>query len=257
MPAPRLAARRLLMAVALGIALGAVLWWPAASLAVLMPPKVSCEQWSGSLWSGRCAGLSIDGSRSGNLDWSLRRPRLNTLTLPVQLTWRAGDSNAEAIVLLTAQRPSPSLPAFEQLRLHLALQTLRSVLPSSMRLGPLASLEGWLETRDLQLHFDAMGTAQPRGELRLQDARWLRDDLALGDLLAEFQALDATQARTDAKSPGGMVRDLGGPLSLEGKINFAPAGAYRADFRLEARSPSAAQALGIVAPLEVTLEGRL
>ena len=84
--------------------------------------------------------------------------------------------------------------------------------------------------------------------MRLEDVRLLRADIPLGDFALEFS--------TSSEATRGSVRDLGGPLRASGEIEFAPALAYSAVLRLEARSPSAAQALGIAGPFEVKLEGR-
>ena len=126
--------------------------------------------------------------------------------------------------------------------------TLRNALPASVQIGPLAALEGRLQAAGLRWSLDAENRLQPSGEVRLEGVRLLRGDVALGDFVAEFSTSDATTR--------GSVRDLGGPLRAAGEIEFAPALAYSAVLRLEARSPSAAQALGIAGPFEAKIEGR-
>lgn len=249
--ARRFAVRTLAFAVFCGFAMGALLWLPSAWIAGLLPADVSCSHWAGRIWSGRCAGLSIRGSRSGDLTWALGRPRATdsiSLTLPVQLAWSAGDSSARGVLVLAPQRSGSSVRAMHAVELDLSLQTLRNALPASVQIGPLAALEGRLQAAGLRWSLDAENRLQPSGEVRLEGVRLLRGDVALGDFVAEFSTSDATTR--------GSVRDLGGPLRAAGEIEFAPALAYSAVLRLEARSPSAAQALGIAGPFEAKLEGR-
>ena len=252
--ARRFAARTLAFAVLCGFALGALLWMPAVWIAGLLPADVSCGRWAGRVWSGRCEGLSIRGSRSGDLTWALGRPGATdkiSLTFPVQLAWSIGDSSARGVLVLAPQRSGLSLRAMHAVEVDLSLQTLRNALPASVQLGPLAALEGRLRAAELQGSLDGVDRLQAMGEVRLEDVRLLRGDIPLGDFAAKFSA-----PTTSALATQGSVRDLGGPLRAAGDIEFAPALAYSAVLRLEARSPSAAQALGIAGPFEAKLEGR-
>jgi len=250
--ARRFAARTLAFAVLCGFVLGACLWLPAAWLAGLLPPEMSCSRWTGRVWSGRCEGLSVRGSRSGDLTWTLGTPQITgpiSLTVPIQLGWSIGDSSARGLLVLAPQRSGSSLRAMHAVGLDLSLQTLRNALPANVQLGPLAALEGRLRTAELRWTLDGVDRLQPIGEVRLEDVRLLRGDIPLGDFAAKFS--------TSTEDTRGSVRDLGGPLRASGEIEFAPALAYSAVLRLEARSPSATQALGIAGPFEVKLEGRL
>jgi hypothetical protein len=261
--ARRFAARTLAFAVLCGFALGALLWMPAVWIAGLLPADVSCGRWAGRVWLGRCEGLSIRGSRSGDLTWALGRPGATdkiSLTFPVQLAWSIGDSSARGVLVLAPQRSGLSLRAMHAVELDLSLQTLRNALPASVQLGPLAALEGRLRAAELQGSLDGVDRLQAMGEVRLEDVRLLRGDIPLGDFAAKFSAptpsATPTTPTTSAMATRGSVRDLGGPLRAAGDIEFAPALAYSAVLRLEARSPSAAQALGIAGPFEAKLEGR-
>lgn len=249
--AQRFAARTLTLAVLCGFALGALLWMPSAWLAGLLPAEISCNRWAGRVWSGHCEGLSIRGSRSGDLRWVLSTPRATaaiSLALPVRLDWSSGDSTARGVLVLALQRGRPSLRAMQAIELDLSLQTLRNALPASVQLGALAALEGRLRAVELSWSLDDSDRLQPVGVLRLEAARLLRGNIPLGDFVAEFS--------TSTETTHGTVRALGGPLRAAGEIQFAPSRAYSAVLRLEARSPSAAQALGIVGPFDATLEGR-
>lgn len=226
-----------------GLLVGILLWWPASWLAGWLPAGVSCSRWTGRLWTGGCEGLAIDGSRSGDVAWSLKAPRWNSLTLPLQLTWSAGTSRGSATLLVGFRGVAPVVRGMDDVDLSVSLQDVRNALPTQLRLGAVASFDGRLETRGLRLNFDESDRLVAAGALRIRGARYLRGNSPLGDLLARF--------------PDGAITDLGGPLRIEGRVEFAPARAYRADLRVEARSASLAQALGIAAPFEIKFEGRL
>lgn len=238
-----------------GLSIGCLLWLPAAWLSPLLPARLSCADLRGSVWSGRCVGLSVDGSRSGTVSWAISWPRFKSLTapdlkLPLHLDWSSADSNARVTLLLAGDLGERPWPEIETADLDVSLQTVRNALPANVRLGPVTGVDGRLAARGLKLPSDLDGTLRPFGALRISNARLLRGDVSLGNFWVEFP-------RTTAASPHGAVRDLGGPLRVAGEIAFASAGAYSAVLRVEARSASAAHALGITGPFELKLEGRL
>ena len=255
--ARRVAARWLAVPLAFGL-LAALLWWlPMRWVAALLPTGIGCEQWSGTLWAGGCAGLSIRGSRSGELAWRLQAAP-NSLQLPLALAWRAGDSRAQGAVridlaglLFGAASPTAMLSRVEVRELDVSLQTLRNALPANLRLGAVAALEGRVRTAGLQLAVDARQTLQARGELRLVALRLLRADLPLGDFWVRFESPPPPQPAR------GSLRDLGGPLQVAGNIEFRVERAYVAILSVAARSPAAARALGVAEPFEIKVEGRL
>lgn len=97
----------------------------------------------------------------------------------------------------------------------------------------------------MELALQRNGIAGVQGVARLHNARSLRTDSDLGNFEAEFSGTN------------GSIRDLGGPIALRGTIRLPQASRYVIDARVSARQASLAQALGLSAPLDVSLEGQL
>ncbi len=235
------AKRRLVLLLLAGLLAGVVVWLPASVIAALLPAGLRCDALVGSVWNGRCAGLGVRGSRSGDLSWALGVPSLRPLRLPVQLTWQRGDSFIMGLV-------SFSLAGVEAVRIERAdvsLQTLRDALPADLALRAVAGLAGRLQGNGVELRLQSARLQGVQGRLSLRDARLLRFDAALGDFAADLQG------------NRGRVVDLGGPLQLVGELRLEPDGRYRVDAKVEARAPALRQALGLVKPTELAIEGRL
>lgn len=235
------AARRLFPLLLAGLLAGVVVWLPASVLSALLPAGLRCDALVGSVWNGRCAGLSLRGSRSGDLSWVLRSPSLRSWRLPVQFAWQRGDSSIEGVLSIAFA----GVETLHISRADVSLQTLRDALPADLALRAVAGLAGRLQGNGVELRLQSARLQGVQGRLTLRNTRLLRLDAVLGDFAAELQG------------NRGRFTDLGGPLQLAGELRLEADGRYRVDAKVEARAPALRQALGLVKPAELAIEGRL
>ena len=170
----------------------------------------SCVSIEGSVWNGYCGGLRVRGAALGDLTWQVRPVRLlvgklaahvdleQPPRLAVQGDVEIGLGGAFLARNLTASLPLdpkvlPGLPPTltGTLRLDLALARVT-------RNGVVRSLRGRIEARDL---VDSSGYVTP-----------------LGNFAVTFPG--GTAATT------GRLRDLGGPLAVQGKLVLTPQPGY-------------------------------
>jgi general secretion pathway protein N len=187
----------------------------------------SCASVAGSLWNGYCGGLTVRGAALGDLTWQVRPARLLSGKLAAQVDLEhppalfargeveIGLGGTLAAHDLTASLPLsstviPGLPPTltGSLRLNLALARLT-------RQGIVRQLEGRIEAHDL---VDASGDVTP-----------------LGNFAVTFPG-------GTAEEPTGRLRDLGGPLAVQGKIVLTPQPGYTLSGYVTPR-PSAVPAL--------------
>lgn len=224
-----------------GLLLGLIVWLPANFFGYLLPDGVTCTRLSGTLWRGTCTELSIRGSRSGSLQWTLTAPTMRPLAAGLRLAWQHGDSAATAAVLW---RPNGVvLISIDNAAVDLG--DIRAALPSTVSLGRIAALAGRLETRELSVSMQRGKLADVVGTLALVDTRLLRDAVALGAFQAKFFGTR------------GEVSDLGGPIKLAGTVSLPQPGQYAATAKVTASDNLLPAKLGVVMPLDLSLEGGL
>ena len=164
----------------------------------------SCASLEGSLWSGSCAGLVVRGTPVGDVSWSLRPWRLFVGKLAVHLNLRRATATASADVELgmgesvtahdvVADAPLdsgliPGIPQTLHGRAHVELAL------AQVRRGIITQLQGRIEARDLEDRSTA--------------------DTPLGSYLVTFPG--------GSGEPTGKLRDLDGPLALEGTLRLTP-----------------------------------
>jgi general secretion pathway protein N len=182
---------------------------PAAWIVPASPQSaVGCTGVEGTLWSGSCAGLFVQRKPVGDLTWELKPRRLLAGRLAAHLTLSSalGHGSAEAEVglggALSAHDLSADLPLDPKLmpglppglrgQAHLALALV------ALEGGTLRRLVGRIEVHDLE-DFDG-GTTR------------------LGSYVATFAPTDG--------DPTGLIRDLDGPLSVEGTLRLTRQGGF-------------------------------
>jgi general secretion pathway protein N len=164
----------------------------------------SCASIEGSLWSGSCAGLVIRGTSVGDVSWSLKPWRLFAGELAAHVNVKRGTATAAADVELgiggrvtahnvVADAPLdsgliPGIPQSLHGRAHVELAL------AQVRHGIITELEGRIEARDLEDRSNA--------------------DTPLGSYLVTFPG--------GSGEPIGKLRDLDGPLALEGTLRLTP-----------------------------------
>ncbi|HUL18060.1 MAG TPA: type II secretion system protein N [Steroidobacteraceae bacterium] len=168
----------------------------------------ACAALEGSLWSGTCSGLSVQGRPVGELSWELRpltllRGRLGAhVTLSAPAAQAAADAEVGLGGTLSARNlradltldPAllPGVPPQLHGQAHLDLPLLL------LKGGALRQLKGTVEAHDLE---------ERSGNVT-----------RLGSYAVSFPGGDG--------EPVGQIKDLGGPLSLQGTLRFPREGGY-------------------------------
>lgn len=190
---------------------------PAAWIVPARGPQWTCASIDGSLWSGTCAGLAVSGKPLGDLTWELHPLRLAAGRLAAHLTVGHGPADAAADVEVTfGQRVTarnvvadlpldpallPSLPADLHGRAHVELAL------AQVQRGIIRQLEGRIEARNLE---ERSG-----------------NDTPLGSYSVTFPG--------GSGEPVGTLRDLEGPLALEGTLRLTPAPGFELEGVIAAR----------------------
>jgi Type II secretion system (T2SS), protein N len=166
----------------------------------------ACTTLEGSLWSGSCAGLVLSGTPVGDVSWSLKPLRLlaGRLAAHVKITHGAAASASGDLEVgfggaVIARHVVADLPLDPRLLPGLP-QTLHGsahaeLALAQVRQGVLTQLEGRIEARNLE---DRSGGA----------------DTPLGSYLVTFPG--------GSGQPIGKLRDLEGPVALEGTLRLTP-----------------------------------
>jgi general secretion pathway protein N len=168
----------------------------------------ACAALEGTLWSGTCSGLMLQGRPFGEFSWELRpltllRGRLGAhLTLSAPAVQAAADADVGLGGTVTARNVRadltldpkllPGMPPQLHGQAHLDLSLVR------VKGGALTELKGTIEAHDLE---DRAGSVTP-----------------LGSYAVRFAGGDG--------EPVGQIRDLGGPLSLQGTLRLPRQGGY-------------------------------
>jgi general secretion pathway protein N len=191
---------------------------PAAWVLPARGPQWSCAGIEGSLWSGGCAGLIVSGTALGDLSWDLHPARLLLGRAAAQLTMAHGLADVHAEVEATlggwitarnvvADLPLdpallPGVPANMHGRVHcdLALVQLQRRI--------IRQLQGRIEARNLE---ERSG-----------------NNTALGSYVVTFPG--------GSGDPVGTLRDLEGPLALEGTLRLTPAPGFELEGFIAARN---------------------
>lgn len=190
---------------------------PAAWILPTRGPQWSCMSIDGSLWSGACAGLVVSGTSLGDLNWDLHPLRLLLGRLAAHVTLGHGpaDGTADLELMLggrvaarnvVANLPLdpallPAVPPNLHGRAHVELAQV------NLRHGIISQLQGRIEARDLE---ERSG-----------------NNTALGSYAVNFPG--------GSGEPVGTLRDLNGPLALEGTLRLTPAPGFELEGFIAAR----------------------
>ena len=180
-----------------------------ASWVVPAPPSVvSCGAVDGSIWSGSCAGLNVQGATLGDVVWDIHALKLLTLKLSanIALTRPVGSLHGDFDVGLdksvTARNVQADIPLDGDVLLLLPpnLQTLRGNINANIDSAYIAKnvikqIAGHIEVHDLVDH-DRQGVATPLGNYAVTFP-----PAATGD-------------------PTGQIKDLGGPLAVDATLRL-------------------------------------
>lgn len=199
--------RWIAIALAAGLLIGAIRWWPASALSAALPSTVNCALWQGSVWRGRCAALLIDQQPMGTVDWTLSVALRPLPGLRLAFLWRTENSFLRATLL-----PGRTLTLVD-VTVDCALHELRpwTTLALAGTIGGTFEKLVWREGELLHA----------RGALNTQALRLLTwRGIAVPELeLGDFQL--SLDTRKDSR-PRAWLQETAGPLRLRAEIDFPP-----------------------------------
>jgi hypothetical protein len=178
---------------------------PASWVIPVPPAAISCAAVDGSIWSGTCAGLTVQGASIGDVVWDVHALRLLTgkLSANVVLTRPRGSLRGDFDVGLdksvTARNVHADLPLDRD---------VMSQLPRDLR-----TLRGSANADIAFAHMAKNIITQLQGRIELHDLEDRDPDLMpLGSYSLTFPGGNG--------DPTGQLRDLGGPLAVEGTVRL-------------------------------------
>lgn len=191
---------------------------PATLLTRFLPHEVACEDPSGTLWAGTCGELRSGELALSGLHWTLH---------PLSLL------GARAVLDLHSDDPRAAGRAQVTLRFNgdAQIQALSALLPLQDGLSVLP--KGWNGSIALSIaraRIEDRRLAAIEGTVTAQQLSSTRPSLDLGSLQLEFPP-------AASGAPLGTLRDLGGPLSLQGHVRLTPDGGFELEATVAARDP--------------------
>ncbi|MGA2023559.1 MAG: type II secretion system protein N [Steroidobacteraceae bacterium] len=211
---------------------------PAAVLPWLLPATLRCDAPSGTLWEGECTELRGGEWELADVHWTLHPAAL----LRAQLSADLVSADPRAAGRTRATLHLNGLLELERLDARVPLQGGWSLLPS-----------GW--SGILELHVE-------RASLRSGQLSALQGRVILRQLRSEQSPEDFGSYELDVPAPAaaasgpstpivGQLRDIDGPLSVQGELRLSSQGAYELSGTLAPRggaSPELRQALQLLGP---------
>jgi general secretion pathway protein N len=188
----------------------------------LIPNRVAkaCVTLEGSLSSGSCAGLVLNGTSVGDVNWTLEPLRLllGRVAAHVNVAHGSGATVSADVEVglsgaVTARHVVADVPLDSGLLPGIP-RTLRGgvhadLTRAQVQKGVITDLEGRIEARNLE---DRSGSA----------------DTPLGSYVVTFPG--------DSNPPTGKLRDLEGPLALEGTLRLTPQPGFQLEGQIAPRS---------------------
>lgn len=178
---------------------------PASWVVPAPPAAVSCATVDGSIWSGTCGGLVVQGSALGDLVWDIHALRLLTgkLSANIVLTRPTGSVRGDFDVgvgkSVTVRNVLADLPLD---------QDLMSLMPVNLR-----TVHGTAHADIAFAHVVKNIVTQLQGHIELHDLEdHGRDVLPLGNYSLTFPG--------GSGDPTGQLQDMGGPLAVQGTVRL-------------------------------------
>jgi general secretion pathway protein N len=175
---------------------------PASWVIPAPPANVACATVDGSIWSGACTGLSVRGSPVGDVVWEVHALRLLAGKLSAHIVVTRANASARGDVevgldkIITARNVQADLPLD------------RALIP---QLPP--SLRGNAHADIALVRVDKGIVTQLQGRIEAHDLEERdRDTTRLGDYSLLFPG--------STGEPTGQLKDLGGPLAVEGTLRL-------------------------------------
>jgi general secretion pathway protein N len=179
---------------------------PASWVVPAPPSQVSCTSVDGSIWSGTCEGLVVQGAPVGDLTWDVHALRLliGQLSANINLTLPTGSVRGDFDVGLNKSISARNVQATLPLD-----QNVKALLPGNLR-----SLDGSTNFNIVFAHIAKGIVTQLEGVIEIHD---LQDHDRDG--VTPFGSYSLTFPGGSG-DPTGQLKDLGGPLAVEGTVRL-------------------------------------
>ncbi len=208
---------------------------PAAALMPLLPAGVSCQTPGGTVWHGTCAQLREGSFSLSGFAWRLHPAALLRLRLSAELTSDDPRAQGHTHVEITRDGQIRVQGLSAQLPLHGGLAVFPRGLAGTVQIA----IDGASLQREELLAL--------QGSIRVLQLRSESQSADLGSFELLFPP-------APAGSPiEGQLRDLGGPLSVNGQLRLMRGGGYDLSGSVAAReqaSPELLQALQLLGPAD-------
>jgi general secretion pathway protein N len=179
---------------------------PASWVIPAPPSPVACADVDGSIWSGTCTGLTLQGTSLGDVTWNVHALRLLTgkLSANIVLTRSAGSASGDFDIGLDKSITGRNVQANVPLD-----QNIKALLPA------LRSLSGSANANLASVHVVKDLVTQIQGRIEVHD---LEDHDRDG--VTPFGSYAVTFPGGDSGNPTGELRDIGGPLAVQGTVRL-------------------------------------
>jgi general secretion pathway protein N len=181
---------------------------PASLIARFLPPPIHAEDFSGSVWHGSAARITVDSRAVGALEWRLHPLSLLLMSVVADLHWVKGSTVIDGNVALDAH--------------GFVAHGVRGGGPLE-DLRDLGVAPGWhgnttLDLREIKGSFDAIASATGTIDVSALSS----SSVAAGADLGSYQVTLAPEA-VNAGTVSAMIKDTGGPLEVEAEVHYTPA----------------------------------
>lgn len=179
---------------------------PASWVVPAPPSPVACGAVDGSIWSGTCTALTVQGTAMGDVTWSVHVLRLLTgkLSAHISLLRTTGSVEGDFDVgfdkSITARDVKAQLPLDE---------SVRSLLPHGLQ-----TLRGSANANIASAHIVNNIVTRIQGTIEVHNLEDRdRQVMPLGNYSLTFPGIGSGD-------PTGQLKDLGGPLAIEGTVRL-------------------------------------
>lgn len=169
----------------------------------------SCGAVDGSIWSGTCTGLTVQGASYGDVTWNVHAMRLLTgkLSANVVLTRSTGSLHGDFDVgsdkAVTARNVQTAFPLQDDL--------VKSLLPQNLR-----TLQGNASADIASARIVNNIVKQIQGRIELHDL----EDHDKGEVTPLGSYVLTFPSGGNGGDPVGQLHDLGGPLGIDGTVRL-------------------------------------
>jgi hypothetical protein len=205
---------RLALTVLAGLAVFVVVlffYLPATWFRSYLPPQAACVELGGSVWSGECVGLAVEGAKLGDVTWNL--------SAPGALRGRiVGDADLRATLAQAHADLDVSFKGTGELR------NVKASFPLDPAFLPQfpADRRGIVVVDLKRAGIVDQALKQLEGTIELRDFREITPRLMeLGSYRATFDGVTKPDGTVN-----GQVNDLGGPFRIEGNLVLTPPNQY-------------------------------